>query len=526
MAMKAAILISGIVFGLFTLRVDAQTRLVFPEDPAGDEIRATAASFWNAVADGDRAKALSFCSDRVASIDFLDSSLSNVKASGELQKLIISRLGNSRDVQEISASAAYQREAKSARKSWFAMNGNCISMSTDVSLFNLGLELQNLGGKWLITRLKTQGPQFAPVNQEIVDLYVRTSIDCKAAIEDGALKNVDDLMKWRTRQLQLGRAAIYESAASKTTKPTDIKLEKSIASSTKLQGMLGHGIQSDDVVKLIASFPATPGLHVTPSKIEINSDATGIFMEFASDSRKLNLITLSGGDPAYLRYPDALPEGLSFTERRADVEVMLGKPFRSGGGGHTSYWAEYPDCGIRIDYRTPQLRDPDNSVANVTLVAAIPVHRLSTTRAISEGHELEFRLVVDNAKADDPSVEFLNFPASHTGKNTVAVSRVAIVTGSSIEQLKVSYGIDLDSNIAMTLSPEAGKVMHAFTLQHVHDSMAMVFDGTVLNVATINTPIGSELEISGSAETAAQTADLVGRMHAAIFTLPAAQSVK
>ena len=94
--MRSSIFITCILVCVLARHAGAQTRLVFPEDPAGDEIRATAASFWNAVADGDKAKALSFCSDTVESPAFLDSSISNLKASEELRTALISRFGDSK----------------------------------------------------------------------------------------------------------------------------------------------------------------------------------------------------------------------------------------------------------------------------------------------------------------------------------------------------------------------------------------------------------------------------------------------
>src|SRR6266853_2920245 len=87
------------------------------------------------------------------------------------------------------------------------------------------------------------------------------------------------------------------------------------------------------------------------------------------------------------------------------------------------------------------------------------------------------------------------------------VSRVSAVRGQDLRDAQPSRDQNGQPSVSFTLSNEGGQRFYSFTSQHVGDSLAVVLDNRVREVANIKEPIRDRGEISGHM-TEQQTKDL------------------
>ncbi|HZP17985.1 MAG TPA: protein translocase subunit SecD [Terriglobales bacterium] len=88
-------------------------------------------------------------------------------------------------------------------------------------------------------------------------------------------------------------------------------------------------------------------------------------------------------------------------------------------------------------------------------------------------------------------------PGSAEGEQWYVVSRVSAVRGKDLRGAQPSRDQNGQPSVSFTLSNEGGQRFYSFTSQHVGDSLAVVLDNKVQEVANIKEPIRDRGEISG-----------------------------
>jgi preprotein translocase subunit SecD len=88
------------------------------------------------------------------------------------------------------------------------------------------------------------------------------------------------------------------------------------------------------------------------------------------------------------------------------------------------------------------------------------------------------------------------------------VSRVSAVSGKDLRDAQPSRDQNGQPSVSFTLSGEGGQRFYKFTSEHVSDSLAVVLDNKVQEVANIKEPIRDRGEISGGRMSEQQSKDL------------------
>src|ERR1039457_5834478 len=86
---------------------------------------------------------------------------------------------------------------------------------------------------------------------------------------------------------------------------------------------------------------------------------------------------------------------------------------------------------------------------------------------------------------------------SETGEAWYIISRAAAVSGRDLRTAEPSQDQNGQPAVRFILTTEGGKKFHSFTSAHVKDQLAVVLDGKVQSVATIEEAIGAEGIIHG-----------------------------
>ena len=99
-------------------------------------------------------------------------------------------------------------------------------------------------------------------------------------------------------------------------------------------------------------------------------------------------------------------------------------------------------------------------------------------------------------------------PDSGGGEAWYLVSRVSAVRGKDLRDASPNRDQNGQPSVSFTLSNEGGQRFYSFTSQHVNDSLAVVLDNKVQEVANIKEPIRDRGEISGGRMSEQQAKDL------------------
>jgi preprotein translocase subunit SecD len=99
-------------------------------------------------------------------------------------------------------------------------------------------------------------------------------------------------------------------------------------------------------------------------------------------------------------------------------------------------------------------------------------------------------------------------PGSTEGQAWYLVSRVSAVSGKDLRDAQASTDQNGQPDVRFTLTGEGGQRFYTFTSSHVGDSLAVVLDNKVKEVANIKEPIRDQGEISGGRMSDQQAKDL------------------
>jgi preprotein translocase subunit SecD len=94
------------------------------------------------------------------------------------------------------------------------------------------------------------------------------------------------------------------------------------------------------------------------------------------------------------------------------------------------------------------------------------------------------------------------------GQAWYLVSRISAVSGKDLRDAQASRDQNGQPSVSFTLTGEGGQRFYSFTSSHVGDSLAVVLDNKVQEVANIKEPIRDRGEISGGRMSEQQSKDL------------------
>ena len=101
-----------------------------------------------------------------------------------------------------------------------------------------------------------------------------------------------------------------------------------------------------------------------------------------------------------------------------------------------------------------------------------------------------------------------SMPGEGEGPAWYLVSRVSAVSGKDLRDASASTDQNGQPDVTFSLTGEGGQRFYSFTSAHVGDSLAVVLDGHVQEVANIKEPIRDQGSISGGRMTEQQAKDL------------------
>jgi hypothetical protein len=407
--------------------------------------------------------------------------------------------------------------AKHQKQKMMILNGDVAILGAEGKLYDWGLELHRLDGKWKVTHL-TANHQLAGYVLELIQGMAAGAKTVEGALQGGQVtsrKEAIALLNTALSKVMLLRVKY----SARTSPPEGVKWDG--IDPAAVREYWGKNLFSPEIKKLIASLPGTPYLSLSPQSARLIDQDGGIAVLFLPDSGVQTIFLFADGSQSYLRYPGKLPHGLLISDTRKEVEKKLGRPLTSGGGGHgLAYHADYPEAGISVFYAKDGLRDPDNPIAEITMT---PPDR--DTQAAEEkpakGPRVTFRLVVS-----DPALpaDELPYPANAKQKATLRVSREVLLDETSIAGIYPvpERGDKVRLATGMEMTEEGAKKLQKITSENIGHQLAILVDGRIIIAPNIQAAIGKSLVISlGTGAQEKEGADIRGRLHAAVFTLPA-----
>jgi len=112
----------------------------------------------------------------------------------------------------------------------------------------------------------------------------------------------------------------------------------------------------------------------TPAEISRHSDSyyysfksKGISLRFNSDDILTTVFLYSEGADGFRQFQGKLPFGLTFLDKRKDIEKLLGYPEKMGGNGVIKFWVGYPSKALGITYNTKNVNNLNAKIYTIYL---------------------------------------------------------------------------------------------------------------------------------------------------------------
>jgi preprotein translocase subunit SecD len=168
-----------------------------------------------------------------------------------------------------------------------------------------------------------------------------------------------------------------------------------------------------------------------------------------------------------------------------------------------------------VNYLKESPRDPANPI---TMISLRPVD--SNAKNISNAvlfPRLTFRFVTDDPAI--PADELVD-PTDKGGKRTLRLSREVVLDEGSVAMVDPSRLASDPPRLGVGLEmTEAGaKKLEQITGNNIGQKLAIVLDGQILIAPNIQSKIGKHVLITSGTDR--ESAELLGRIHAAVFSLP------
>jgi hypothetical protein len=515
---------SLLAVGLFCAGTPSRAgpRIVSPGDPTVSDVVAVAAEFMAKIADGDRDGAYELFAGSGDDRNVLEAQLRFVAASDEFLRSRADRVGK-HDLELKQSPARIMLHRLSEREAHEAVVLDGDSACTAIGLMsNAGLELHRFGVRWKVihisadpTRTKKLLAYYSAMSDLMNHLCAKTETDQtdQFSRRDAAAKELDD------RMLALGSASFWDSKSSPpASQPAAVAPPADLGTASALFDHLGASMTSPQMTAIIDSLPPLPRLAGLPDSIYVNSYELGISLSFRLPGAGLQAVHLyAEGQDGFRQYRGSLPERLTLTMSRGEVEARLGRPNKMRAG-----YSYYPRLGLSITYASrarQDYRDSDNRIAAVTLTAPVPDAPPPPLPPKGAPPWLTFRI-----ESDHPGGDVVAFPSDPAGVKVMFVSHDALFDETSVETaalMSPDMTPDKRWHLEIKLTPEAGLRLSEVSQANIGRRMAMVLGGRVVVAPVIRDKISDRFVVDlgkdAGGDAYRKLADEIGT---ALFSLP------
>lgn len=512
---NALMFLTVCMLAIFTLPARAEVRIIVPDDAAGVDVRAAATEFLTKLADGDAKGAKELFAGEPDQEKVLDSYFEWMASFDALSKRFTEKFAESlgpSPIQLVLRGLVDHQKEKA-----IVLNGDIATFASEGKLYDWGMELRRIDGKWKVTHL-TANHELAAAVQEQLQRLIAAAKKIDSDVESGRITSMKDAGE--SFRAELSKA--MQPALKYTVRPNPSPAPKWKGVDLDTIGSAwGKELLSPEFKTLISSLPGTPYMSSSREYAQLIAQDAGVAMFFQPRKGLVRLMLSAGGSEGNLQYPGKLPSGLAFSDLRKDVEKKLGAPIYSGGGySGLVYFAAYPQLGMIIFYTKDKPRDPDNPIDRILLMPPMRDAQADLVRP-AKGPRVTFRLV-----ASDPAVaaDELPYPANATQKTTLRVSREVLLDEKGISGI---YGIQEKPDspnlvTGMEMTEEGAKKLEDITSHNIGSQLAILLDGRIIIAPTIRSAIGKRLVISmGTGASDKDSAEIRERLHAAVNALPA-----
>ena len=346
----SAILVAALAFNLIVATaIHAGPRIVGPEDPAGKEVRETAAAFYHDISDGNAAAAHALFAGPADHGAVLDAELEAVAASREMMRSILSHFGpDNANLLSSSAIITFLRFGDRALTGMVVLNGS-EAATAGGSEPDHGLLLRKVDGKWKVIHATRESHRTATA-RKYYTLVSAAYDDVRRKVDRGELKTADAALT--AMQKKLDALNGQRSTDPEDTGRALVPSTQLAPTAERLRSLMGRQISSPQVGDFIDSLTVTPGLGEYSTVVFVNVPELGFDLSFKQPEGRLQAVHLYGGgaDVRFGRYTGALPAGLAFGQPRIDVERRLGRPASFSGWIESGVAAEYPNLKLLVQY--------------------------------------------------------------------------------------------------------------------------------------------------------------------------------
>ena len=245
----------------------AGPRILLPNDPEGDDVRAAAKAFYEKLADGDGAGAKAMFDGPPDQSDLLDAYLRFVTTTERLRQTMGAKFGNAAGerVKEFGGSLVRVR-AEQVPQELTSINGDLASVAT-LSALNCGSDLHRVGGNWKVTHLTTQRPKTRAMIR-FLEAAADAADEVRGRVDSGKLADAEAAVRALDERVRPG-ALEFLSPSAAGSPPTTSPAEGSAAPPTtapavevvgavgaaEVRELIGMTFASPAVQKLIGRMP-------------------------------------------------------------------------------------------------------------------------------------------------------------------------------------------------------------------------------------------------------------------------------
>ena len=265
--------------------------------------------------------------------------------------------------------------------------------------------------------------------------------------------------------------------------------------------LLGTRLDAPQVRRVLQDHMPNAAAQRTWATTFLVSRPAGIELDFARPTDALRGVVLyNEGGYGYGQYRGALPLGVTFADRRRDVQRKLGRPDPGMGRADRVDWSER---GLSIKYAAGGDAAATDPIDYVILHApSEPDPRPATRPYDPAAPRLAFRLVKGDAAPDDPSVEWLaDVPTDHAPPAMLAVRRAVLLDESDVAAVFLAAARDESPEINLTMTRTGAERLADLSGRNVGRRVAIVFDGHILLAPRINAGLSTHIMISFAPDT-------------------------
>jgi hypothetical protein len=501
----------------------AQTTLVYPGDADGAEIMAVARDFLTRVANADSAGARVLFVGSAQQSELLDANLRLVAALARFEDAVRKRFPT--DDRDGVPGLASLRKRVDHLSQYPVLVGQALASVCATSPMDDGLRLKRTGAGWRVIALTTHMGAAVTSKIQFYTTMAKAFEETAANTDAGRYHSVAELSHDWDEKVNGALKLLTAVELASTTRPSHAPSTQPLIGVNELREFLGSKFPSAEARRLLALLPEVPRMWAGPNSIEISSFEAGISARYELASSKLVSIKLhADGEDGFDEYTGRLLGGISFRDRRRDVEQKLGRAPELEGAEEC--WVTYPTLGLIISYHGKSRRDLDATIQVLTLIPPDPSGDPPTTEPVKYvPGRLAFLLVVPPAVPDAPDIKLLPDPDATGPAAFIRVRQQQVLLDErAIKDAFVSLGFnDRDPAIDFQMTEAGAQQLAKISSENRGGRLAIVVDGEVLLTASIRTRLSSSIIITCPDSTMERVRRKVMRIQAVIDAVPATE---